>query len=419
MQEAVLYVVPIYSLIVLFEWYLGKKQGKDVYANIPDAITGFTGGVGNIIASSIGIGFVLVSYEWMLENFAVFQLDSSNLFVWLVVIVGLDFVGYWKHRIRHVFNFFWQQHLVHHASEEFNLSVAMRQEIVWEVIQFLTFFSLPLAILGIPTEIMATVSVVFVFYQIWYHTQVIGDLGWLERVIVTPQQHAIHHAINPEYIDKNFGAWFSIWDQMFGTFQLKIDGVEPAFGATRPVRTWNPFKIELMHGWQMVKDIFHTQSLKAKFKILVSRTNWRPDDVLDQYPVKSIEDIGNYQKYNPSISYPTYLLCVFEFVTFIGLFLLYFWSFGELSSEEKLYFGLFMFLNIYIFTSLMDGDMLPGLLMTRLLVFFSGVAFLGVDWFHMGQLSENIPPFFVLFYLAGIFISYFCNKPVEEPAFAA
>jgi len=219
MEQSLMLAVPAFVLFMLAEKIASMWIGKDVMKNHFDVISSLSSGAASVIIGAMGIGVTLVSYDWLVENVAIWQFDYHSPLVWLMVILSLDFGNYWVHRINHKYNFFWQLHIVHHSSEEFNLPVALRQSATNRLLNLFTVFYLPMALLGIPLEITAVVTLLHLYYQYSYHTQFFQSLGWLERIIVKPQQHRIHHAINPEYIDKNFDAWFRIWDHMMGTFE--------------------------------------------------------------------------------------------------------------------------------------------------------------------------------------------------------
>jgi sterol desaturase/sphingolipid hydroxylase (fatty acid hydroxylase superfamily) len=123
---------------------------------------------------------------------------------------------------------------------------------------------LPAALLGVPPTVIAVVAPLHLFAQFWYHTRHIGKMGFLEKIIVTPSHHRVHHAINKEYIDKNYGQIFIFWDKMFGTFQEELKEVPAVYGITRPVQTWNPLKINFLHMWLLMKDAWYTRSWKDK-----------------------------------------------------------------------------------------------------------------------------------------------------------
>ena len=156
---------------------------------------------------------------------------------------------------------------------------------------------IPAALLGIPVSIFAIIGPIHLFMQFWYHTRLIDKMGWLEQVIVTPSHHRVHHAINPEYLDRNYSQIFIIWDKMFGTFQPEMKEVEPVYGIIRPAGTWNPVIINFKHIWQLIKDAWHTEQLIDKMRIWFMPTGWRPKDVAENYPIIAIEDPAKQVKY--------------------------------------------------------------------------------------------------------------------------
>ncbi len=414
-EESIFLAAPMFFLLIGVEYVVSRWRRQPVYSNAADAISSISSGIANGTTAALGIGFVLISYDWMLDTFALFHFDSHSPLTWFLVIVGLDFAGYWGHRFTHTWKFLWQMHIVHHSSEEFNLPCALRQTVSGQLLQLFTFLGLPLAILGIPFEIIAVVGLVHLFYQYWYHTQLIGNLGWLERIIVTPEQHAIHHAINPEYIDKNFGQWFCVWDRMFGTFQAKIPGVEPVFGVTQPVRTWNPIKIDFMIWIEMLRDFFNTRSLRHKLGILVSRTGERPEDAARLHPKAAITDVYDFEKYKPDVMPAIFALCVVEFFLALSMQMFFFYQIGSLSRPEVLLFGGFILLTIATYTTLMEGRRTTALLAARLLAYIALLYYWQGDWFGVNAVAAGASVALAVFYALTLLASLFIRAPAPQP----
>src|SRR6185436_14867293 len=226
---------------------------------------------------------------------------SSSFLTYFIAFISLDFAGYCVHRISHQYNFFWTNHIIHHSSEEFNLACALRQSIS-SIIKIFAFFLLPAALLGVPAEVIAIVAPLHLFAQFWYHTQHIKKMGFLEKIIVTPSHHRVHHAVNPEYMDKNLSQIFIVWDKLFGTFVEEKKDIPPVYGITRPARTWNPIKINFQHIWLLIKDAWRTNSWKDKFTLWFKPTGYRPADVAEKYPVHKIEDVYHFEKYDTRTS---------------------------------------------------------------------------------------------------------------------
>jgi len=306
--------MPLFLLLVLFEKWYGWRKGNDTVRTM-DMISSLSSGVTNSTKDVLGLSIAIISYSWMVENLTIYQVQSSWL-LYVIAFLALDFAGYWVHRLAHTVNFFWNNHIVHHSSEEFNLACALRQ----------------------------------------YHTQHINKMGWLEYIIVTPAHHRVHHAINPEYLDKNYGQIFIFWDRMFGTFQEESPAIPAVYGVTRPVRTWNPIKINFMHLWLLMQDAWHTQSWKDKLRVWLMPLGWRPADVVEKYPVYKIEDVYHFEKYDTPA--PKGMI-IYLWIQLFCLLLIVSYLFGNVASiglTNMMYYGLFIFAQVYALTEFMDRN---------------------------------------------------------------
>ena len=203
----------------------------------------------------------------------------------------------------------------------------MRQSIS-NLIGFTAFFLIPAAILGIPYKVISILTPLHLFAQFRYHTRHIGKLGILEYIIVTPSQHRVHHAINPEYIDKNLSAIFCIWDRIFGTFQEELENIKPVYGVLKPVQTWNPFWINFQHLWRLIKDAYYTKDWKDKFYIWFKPTGWRPNDVEKKYPIEPITNVYQQIKYKTEENFENKLWAIIQFlgINSILYYFLFFYS---------------------------------------------------------------------------------------------
>ena len=344
--QSLFYATPIFTSLILIEIIWGKATGRDVYHNIPDALASLSSGIANILVKTMGLYITIIGYAWFLNKVAIFTISPYSVWAWIITFVALDFSGYWIHRWAHRSNFLWQTHLVHHSSEEYNLAVALRQSIS-SFFDYGGFLLIPAAILGVPAEMIAVGSFIHLYMQYWYHTQLINKMGFLDKIIVTPTNHRVHHAMNPEYMDRNFGQIFMIWDYMFGTYQPELDDVPPVYGITVPVHTWNPLKIAYIHWRVLLKDTWYAKRWIDKLNVWIGPTGWRPDGHGEKYPAKKVEDVNNLTKYSTPISLPLKLWSFLE-VGFVAypLTMLFFWMLAQgLSGEEKVLFtgkGLFL-----------------------------------------------------------------------------
>ena len=346
-----LWVVPGFMVLMTLEVLYGHFTNKQTYSFM-DTLSSLSSGVTNVLKDSLGLVLVILSYPYILDTIAVFDLESSVI-LYVVAFVCVDFASYWNHRLNHKVNIFWNRHVIHHSSEEFNLACALRQSIsAW--IGFGALFLIPAAFFGVPPQLIALLAPIHLFSQFWYHTRHIGKLGFLEYIIVTPSQHRVHHAINPIYIDKNLSAIFCIWDRIFGTFQEELDHEPPVYGVLKPVNTWNPLLINFQHAFNVIQDAYHTSSFKDKLRIWFMPTGWRPSDIIEKFPRPITTDHFNREKYSPNYSFFMKLTAIFHFV--LINFLLYFFlsNFSIIESDLKLVFGLVIFVSVFGFTSLLD-----------------------------------------------------------------
>lgn len=349
------YAIPAFLLLILIEQAFAYYRGQKVY-RLYDAVSSLSSGITNVVKDVLGLSIVIISYSWMVKHFAVFSIESTPL-LYVLAFVGKDFSGYWVHRWSHEINVFWNRHIIHHSSEDFNLACALRQS-VSEIFALFTFTYIPMAILGIPGEVIGVVAPLHLFAQFWYHTRLIGRMGWLEHIIVTPSHHRVHHAINPEYMDRNYGQIFILWDKWFGTFQEESPDVSPVYGVSRPVQTWNPWIINYMHFWLLLKDAWYTKKWWDKLKIWFMPTGWRPADVAAKFPVNKVREVQSLVKYNTQGSDTFSIWTVCQLFITLAFMMFLFNSIGTLSVIQITLYGVFLFLMVFAYTSLMDGSVL-------------------------------------------------------------
>ncbi|MEM7659711.1 MAG: sterol desaturase family protein [Bacteroidota bacterium] len=380
---ALTYAIPGFVGLILIEALISRLMGCQVNYGM-DTISSLSSGMTNTLKSLLGLTVVIVSYSWLVDHLAVWEVEAS-WWVYLIGFILLDFAAYWSHRWNHEINLFWNRHIVHHSSEEFNLSCALRQTIS-DVFGVYFFLYIPLAIIGIPQEVVALLAPIHLFAQFWYHTRLIGRMGFLEHILVTPSHHRVHHAINPEYLDKNYAAIFIVWDKWFGTFQEELPDVPAVYGTKRPAGTWNPILINFMHFWLLVQDAWRAQSWWDKLRIWFMPTGWRPADVAEAYPVQIIQDPFSQEKYRPKSSR---LLQGWSWLQLIGTNLLMFHmltSVADLSFGELLMYASFLAISIFAYTTLMDRHHIAVPAELIKVVLAGVVLYLRPDWFGLTEL---------------------------------
>ena len=297
--------VVLNRIALLIELAVDRIRGTGYYRS-NDAVNSLSAGT---LSTTFGYFTKLVPaaiWAWVLADFGLFDLSMADfdlspagLFNWFLALLAFDFCYYWAHRMGHEISVLWAAHAVHHQSEDYNLSTALRQTSTGFLFGWI--FYLPLFLLGMPFEVFVTVNAIDLIYQFWVHTQHIRKLGWMEKVFVTPSNHRVHHAQNEAYIDKNYGGILIIWDRIFGTFQEELDDDPVVFGVRKPLQSWNPFWANVQVYDYLLFDARHTRSWKDKLGVWFRRTGWRPADVEAEYP-KSRANISEFRKYDPQSS---------------------------------------------------------------------------------------------------------------------
>ena len=400
--------IPFFISLILIEIILSKVYRKDYVMRSMDTLSSLCSGLTNIIKDVLGLTFIIISYGYMVEHFALFKLEPS-IMVYVIAFIGIDFAGYWVHRINHNINYFWNHHIIHHSSEEFNLACALRQSISnFFSISFI--FLIPTAIIGVPPEVIAILAPLHLFAQYWYHTRLIGKLGLLEYIIVTPSHHRVHHAINNEYLDKNLSQVFIIWDKLFGTFQEELDGVPPVYGVKRPLRSWNPILINFSHLFQLIKDAWRTNNILDKFRIWFMPTGWRPQDVILKYPLSVIESPYEYKKYYPNLSENLKLWSWVQF-GIIFLFIMYYINHLHLLLfRDAILFAIFLFMCIYSLTSLMDKENNSWIFELIKASFGISLIAFSSNWTFMNNYIINADYIIMTYFILSLFIVLYFNR---------
>lgn len=349
--NALLYAIPFFIVLVLIEIAYGYFIKNQTH-NVMDTVSSLSSGLTNIIKDSLGLVVVIVSYPYLVKHLSLFNIEATWL-VYVIAFITIDFASYWNHRLSHKINFFWNQHVIHHSSEEFNLACALRQSIS-NLLGYFSILLIPAALVGVPHEVIILLAPIHLFAQFWYHTKHIGKLGILEYIIVTPSQHRVHHAINKEYIDKNLAAIFCVWDRLFGTFQEELDEVPPVYGVLKPAHTWNPILINFQHIWRLIKDAWRTNNWLDKLRIWFMPTGWRPKDVADKYPIEIVTEPYSLKKYSTNPSKFLVWWSVYQLIATTLLMLFMFYNFANINTNSLLLYGLIVFIGIYAYTSVMD-----------------------------------------------------------------
>ena len=324
MNESIslLIAIPFFLGLMLVEFFYQYKKNKHWF-RLNDTITNLNIGIGSIIFGLLIRSAEFGAYAWVLKHFTLIHM-KSNLLTFFFVLLLYDFCFYWAHRFGHEMNFFWGAHVVHHQSEEYNLSVALRQSWIHNLLAFVFF--LPIAFFGIDIAFLGIVISINTFYQFWIHTKAIKKLpNWFEFIFNSPSHHRVHHAVNPKYLDKNHAGMFIIWDRIFGTF--KEEEEEPVYGVTTPFESWNPLWSNIDYYFSMFKISKKFNRFTDKIIYLFSKPGWLPKELGGFQPITSIQKNMEHKfDSKPLANLNFYVLFQFVFILFASIGFLYFYN---------------------------------------------------------------------------------------------
>ncbi len=289
--------VPFFFLLMLFEYLYSKWKGRSLY-RLNDAIAALTCGMGDQLVDLFASVYTVAIYHFVYTEAGLFTWNASEPTTWVAGMLLVDLFYYFYHRFSHRVNFAWTTHVVHHQSEDYNLAVALRQS--WFTKSYSWTFYIPLALLGLPTEVWAGSYAANLLYQYWIHTQTIGRLGPLEWVMNTASHHRVHHGTNPQYIDKNYAGVFIIWDRAFGTFEKEEEDV--VYGILKPLRTWNPWTANAMPVINLIRESAGQAKWSDKLKLWFAEPGWTPSGVQQApfpapgrgYNANAVPQLGTY-----------------------------------------------------------------------------------------------------------------------------
>lgn len=313
-ENLIALAVPVFFISIGIEVLLSLAMKKKVYRfndTISDLSAGMLQELVGVFTKVLLFGVYIMVFDWVHKpkDFRPGQTYGLpvNIWTWIATFILVDFLYYWFHRHSHNIAVIWGSHEAHHSSQEYNLSVALRQGAFQRLFSFP--YNLPLAIAGFSPFQFMVCSQINTLYQFFIHTRLVGKLGFLEYFMNTPSHHRVHHGVNPKYIDKNHAGVFIIWDKLFGTFQAEEE--EPHYGTVKPLTTLNPVWAQLHYFWHLVQLTRKARGLD-KLRVWFKGPGWKPDYLGGKAPIPEIDPL-TYKKYDPenSTALKTYAGVVF------------------------------------------------------------------------------------------------------------
>jgi sterol desaturase/sphingolipid hydroxylase (fatty acid hydroxylase superfamily) len=328
MDRIIVYALPVFFVLMACEFAYGLATRNNTY-RFSDTLSSLSQGLLSQVVAGVTQLFQIGLYTLAFRHVAL--LAHSPIwhawYGWLIAIVLFDFCDYWLHRMGHESAVMWAAHAVHHQSQHFNLSTALRQESTVALLGWP--FYLPMALLGVAPEQFALAGLIVLLYQFWIHTEHIGKLGWFDRVFSSPSNHRVHHAVNDQYLDKNYGGMLVIWDRLFGTF---AEEREPCIYGTRTqLRNWNPLWAVAVGYNDIAKLARRTRRWTDKLRLLFKPPGWLPDDLKAQASATPYDLQAAARRYDPPLSRASRWFAVAQFLQLMAATGGYLWFADDLS----------------------------------------------------------------------------------------
>ena len=385
-QEIIItWATPVFFALIALELLVARLRGRSVYHS-SDAINSLGLGVISQIVAVFSKLLTLGIYAWCVQRFALFALPASSVWVWISALLLYDFCYYWLHRAGHEVNILWAAHVVHHQSEDYNLSTALRQTGSGVLLGWL--FYLPMAIVGYPLEVFVVVALIDLLYQFWVHTELVGRLGWFDRVFCSPSNHRAHHAVNDRYLDRNYGGILIVWDRLFGTFIEEDDTDPPIYGTRSPLRSWNPLWANAEVYWATAKDAWHARRWRDKLLVWLRPPGWRPADVAERFP-KPAFDIQR-ERFLPQLSRGLTVYGLVQFALLLGMAVQFLDLAKQVPATTLVAYAVFLVLSLTALGALTEARRIGiGLELARLFA-TAAMPLLTGGWFGVPQLDARV-----------------------------
>ncbi|MFM9928220.1 lysoplasmalogenase family protein [Variovorax sp. H27-G14] len=327
--QIIVLATPVFFLLIAIECAVGRVRarrgtGQDTY-RLADAVNsiglGMLSQISAVLTGLLRIGIYTAVYSAV----ALFPQEAARDFWttwygWLLALVFYDLCYYWLHRMGHESAVLWAAHVVHHQSQHYNLSTALRQTSSGALFGWI--FYLPMAVAGVPLLVFGVVGLIDLLYQFWVHTEQVGKLGWFDRWFCSPSNHRVHHAVNERYLDRNYGGILIVWDRLFGTFREEDERC--VYGTRGELKSWDPLWANAEVYWGLAKDSWHARSWADKLRVWFKPPGWRPADVAARFP-KPAFDIAKVTRYAPEVSRGVQWFAGVQFVLLLGCVAVFLW----------------------------------------------------------------------------------------------
>ncbi len=320
-SQVIVYATPVFFGLIAIEFAWGWAKKRNTY-RLNDAINSIGLGMLSQVSAVFTRLFRVGIYTAVYQTLALWHNDAFWLswYGWVLALVFYDFCYYWLHRAGHESAVFWAAHVVHHQSQDYNLSTALRQTSSGALFGWI--FYVPMAVAGVPPLVFGVVALIDLLYQFWVHTEHVPKLGWFDRWFCSPSNHRVHHAVNDGYLDRNYGGLLIVWDRLFGSFCE--EGEKCVYGTRSPLDSWDPMWSNAEVYWALAKDSWHARNWLDKLRVWIKPPGWRPADVAARFP-KPAFDIAKVERYHPPMTKAVAWFSAIQFAILLQGVALFLW----------------------------------------------------------------------------------------------
>ena len=323
-SQIIVLVTPVFLALMALEWAIGRWRGRPAL-RLADAVSSVSLGMLSQTSAVFTVLLRVGLYTLAYEHLALWRSEAfwTTWYGWLIALVFYDFCYYWLHRMGHEVAVLWAAHAVHHQSQDYNLSTALRQTSSGAVLGWV--FYLPMALAGVPPLVFVVVGLVDLLYQFWVHTEQVGRLGWFDRWFCSPSNHRVHHAVNDSYLDKNYGGILIVWDRLFGTFKDEDPREKCVYGTRGLLNSWDPLWANAQVYAGLLHDSWHARRWADKLRVWLKAPGWRPADVAQRFP-KPAFNFHDMPLFDPPLSAPLRWFAGVQFVLLLAGVAAFLWQ---------------------------------------------------------------------------------------------
>jgi alkylglycerol monooxygenase len=350
-SQVIVLATPVFLLLIAIEVAWGWARGRNTY-RLNDAINSISLGMLSQLSAVFTRLLRVGIYTAVVGTVALWRDDAfwTTWYGWLLALVFYDFCYYWLHRAGHESAIFWAAHVVHHQSQDYNLSTALRQTSSGALLGWI--FYIPMALAGVPPLVFGVVALVDLLYQFWVHTEHVPRLGWFDRWFCSPSNHRVHHAVNDGYLDRNYGGILIVWDRLFGSFEEEN---EPCIYGTRsPLNSWDPFWSNAQVYWSLAQDAWHARHWADRLRVWFKRPGWRPADAAARFP-KAAFDIAKLERYHPPVPPAVAWFGAIEFLVLLLGVVVFLWNADQMALSQSAVWVAVLGVGLWCVGALLQG----------------------------------------------------------------